>query len=343
MVPCGGVCAIKGKPLTGISTGMKFTLAAAPLTLALVVLGSFPVCAQEQIGRRVFSDTLVIPEPFVEDELAFPAILHVWRPRSGDEPRALATTVDAEIKKRLTSNLELSVSGAWNRLAPEGGSQRTGFDNMEIGLKYQLLRNEAHEAIASVALEWEVGGTGSRAVGAEPFHTLSPAVLFGKGLGDLPDALAPLRPVAVTGALGGILPLGSAVTRRATLEGNTALVQGSERQPHAVTWGLVLEYSLSYLTTYVRDIGLPVPLSRMVPLVEFDFQTAVDRGAAGKTTGTINPGVVWVGSTVQLGIEAVIPVNDRSGVNVGVRAFARFALDEIFGGRLGQPLFGRDR
>jgi hypothetical protein len=251
--------------------------------------------------------------------------------------------VDAEIKKRLTPNFELSVSGTWDRLAPDRGSQRTAFDNMEIGLKYQFFRNEEHEAVASLALEWEVGGTGSSVAGAEPFNTLSPAILFGKGLGDLPDALALLRPVAVSGALGGILPIGPAVSRSTTLEGNTALVPGTERKPHAVSWGLVLEYSLSYLEAYVHDVGLPASLSHLVPLVEFDFQTPVDRGAAGKTTGTINPGVVWVGAAVQVGIEAVIPANDRTGVNVGVRAFVRFALDEIFGRRLRQPLFSHDR
>ncbi|MBI3637047.1 MAG: hypothetical protein HY216_12690 [Candidatus Rokubacteria bacterium] len=322
---------------------MKSTRAIAELALGLVALGSSPLAAQEQIGRRVFSDTLVISEPFVEDELSLPSILHIRRPRAGDQPRTLATVVDAEIKKRLTPNLELSVAGTWDRLAPDRGAQRTAFDNLDIGLKYQFFRSDAHEAVASVALEWEVGGTGSRAVGAESFHTLSPTLLFGRGLGDLPDGLAALRPVAVSGALGGILPIGPAVARGATIEGNTALVPGKESQPHAVTWGLVLEYSLSYLKTNVRDIGLPAPLSQLVPLIEFDFQTPVDRESAGKTTGTINPGIVWVGSTVQVGIEAVIPANDRTGVNVGVRAFVRFALDEILGGHLGQPVFSHHR
>jgi hypothetical protein len=82
---------------------------AAPLALVLLVLGPFQLGAQEQIGRRVFADTLVISEPFVEDELSLPAILHIRRPSAGVEPRTLATTVDAELKKRLTPDLELSV------------------------------------------------------------------------------------------------------------------------------------------------------------------------------------------------------------------------------------------
>ena len=99
--------------------------------------------------------------------------------------------------------------------------------------------------------------------------------------------------------------------------------------------------SLLYLQSYVRDFGLPPPLDRMIPIAELDFQTAVDRGAAGRTTGSTNVGVVWAGTRVQMGVEAVVPVNERSGKNVGVRAFIRILdIGELFGGRLGRPLFG---
>jgi hypothetical protein len=132
---------------------MRFPFVAAAVAAVLLTLGTSPLgaalaSAQEAVGRRVFSDTLVVSEPFVEDELPLPAILHIRRPRAGDKPSALATTVDAEIKKRLIPALELPVGGTWDRLAPEGASQRTGFDNMEIALKYQVLRDEAHEAVA---------------------------------------------------------------------------------------------------------------------------------------------------------------------------------------------------
>lgn len=67
----------------------------------------------------------------------------------------------------------------------------------------------------------------------------------------------------------------------------------------------------------------------------------MDRGAAGKTRGTANVGFVWVGRGVQTELEAVAPINDRSGKNVGARAFLRIGLEEIFDGRFGRPLFGR--
>jgi hypothetical protein len=78
----------------------------------------------------------------------------------------------------------------------------------------------------------------------------------------------------------------------------------------------------------------------MVPLMELDFQTAVDRGAGGQTSGTANIGAVWVGQSVQVGCEAVVPVNSGAGRQLGVRAFMRIGLDELFGESLGRPLFG---
>lgn len=68
----------------------------------------------------------------------------------------------------------------------------------------------------------------------------------------------------------------------------------------------------------MRDVGLPAPLNRMIPLVEFVMQTPLDTRDAGRTTGTINPGVIWFGRYFQVGLEAVVPVNGCTGKNVGV-------------------------
>src|SRR6266851_1212079 len=54
------------------------------VAVVLIVLGTTvqPLGAQESVGRRVFSDQLVISEPFVEDEVSVPSILHLKRGRS---------------------------------------------------------------------------------------------------------------------------------------------------------------------------------------------------------------------------------------------------------------------
>jgi len=290
------------------------------------------------VGRRFFSDTLVIPEPFVEDELSFPSVLHIRRPGTDTEPRTLGTRIGAEIKKRLTPSLELSVAGALTVNSPDQGPTLTGFDNLEIGLKYQVVTSALHEAVLSAALGWELGGTGRKATGAESFDVLNPAVLVGKGLGDLPSTLSVLKPLAVTGALGARIP--TQASTKLTIDQSSRAGREFERHPNMLQWGGAIEYSLPYLEAYVKDLGLPTPVKQMFPLVEVDLQTPLDRGAAGKTTGTVNPGVVWAGQSVQVGVEAVFPINDRAGRSVGVRAFVRIDL-ERFLPALGQPLFGR--
>lgn len=105
--------------------------------------------------------------------------------------------------------------------------------------------------------------------------------------------------------------------------------------------GFAVEYSIPYLQSFVKDIGLPAPFNRMIPVVEMDFETFLDRGKGGKTNGTVNPGVIWAGKFLQIALEAVFPINERTGKNVGIRGMLHFFLDDLFPKTLGRPLFGR--
>ena len=60
---------------------------------------------------------------------------------------------------------------------------------MEVSLKYVFFKSEEHETLISAGVSWDVGGTGSKKVGAESFDTVTPPLFFGKGFGDLPDSL----------------------------------------------------------------------------------------------------------------------------------------------------------
>jgi hypothetical protein len=91
----------------------------------------------------------------------------------------------------------------------------------------------------------------------------------------------------------------------------------------------------------VRDYGLPDFVRRLIPLVEFEMQTPIDRGQSGRTTGTVNPGIIWAGKFFQVGVEAVVPINERTGKNVGIRGMLHFFLDDLFPNSIGRPLFGR--
>jgi hypothetical protein len=168
--------------------------------------------SQETAGRRLFPDQLILSESFVEDELALPSVLHIRKPSTGKQRQAGVTTIDGEIKKRITRDFEASISGGLSVLDQDDAPLLAGFDNLELGVKYQFLRDPVREAVGSAALTWEVGGTGRAASGAESFDTLRPAFLFAKGLGDLPDRMALLKPLALGGLVGADIPLRSIST-----------------------------------------------------------------------------------------------------------------------------------
>src|SRR5262245_60993798 len=126
------------------------------------------------IGGRFLPATLATDDPFVADELSFPTIFHIKNPRSGDTPATKQTDFSAEFSKRLTPDLGLSLAGTWRVLAPEDGATVTGFDNMEVSLKYQIFKSPVHETLVSLGVSWDVGGTGSQKVGAERFDTVKP-------------------------------------------------------------------------------------------------------------------------------------------------------------------------
>jgi hypothetical protein len=294
----------------------------------LVVASAGHASAHGLIGQRFFPATLAIDDPFVADELSLPTVLHIRNRGSEDSPPTLQTDLSGELSKRLSPDLGLSLGGTYTLLDPIPGKSVSGFDNLEVSLKYVFWKSPEHETLLSAGVSWDVGGTGSKKIGAESFDTVTPQLFFGKGLGDLPPAADWLRPAALTGVVGLAIP-----TRRfnQTLslddDGNVEITR--EMNPKTMQWGFSVQYNLQYLQSFVRDVGLPAPFNRMIPLVEFAMETPIEGPHAGRTTGTINPGVIWFGRYFQLGIEAVIPANTMTGKNVGVLAQIHFYLDDI--------------
>jgi hypothetical protein len=112
--------------------------------------------------------------------------------------------------------------------------------------------------------------------------------------------------------------------------------------PQQLVYGASLQYSLPYLKSEVIDLQLPEFFNHLIPIVEATFTTPVANnfGNPYTTTGTINPGVIWVGSYFQVGLEAMIPINRESGSGVGVLGQLHLYLDDMFPTTVGQPLFG---
>jgi hypothetical protein len=297
--------------------------------------------AHEIVGNRFFPATLGIDDPGVNDELAFPTVDSF---KTGDVPPVRQRDISGEFSKRITEDFAISFASAYTFLdmidpATPGAN---GFQNFETTFKYRVARNPEHEFVMSVGLSIEWGGTGSSSVGAEAFNVYTPTIYFGKGMGDLPDSLSWLRPVAITGQVGYSIP-GQSSTTTASIDPDTGdLSFDTEFHPRVLNWGGTIQYSMPYLKSSVIDLGLPDFINHLIPLVEFNMQTPVANTLTSgtTTTGTVNPGVIWVGNTFQVGVEALIPINRQSGRNVGVIGQLHFFLDDIDPHGIGRPLFG---
>jgi hypothetical protein len=310
------------------------------LAIALVPLGQS--LAHEIVGNRFFPATLGIDDPGVNDELAFPTVSSF---KTGDDPSFRQRDFSGEFSKRITEAFAVSVASTYSRLSAPGGPTgmgASGFQNVETTFKYRVFKDPAHEFVMSVGLSVEWGGTGTASVGADPFNTYTPTIYFGKGLGDLPDTLSWIRPVAITGQVGYAIPGRTSTTTFGIDPDSGDPTMDTEFHPRVLNWGATIQYSMPYLKSAVVDLGLPDFINHLIPLVEANLQTPVANTLTSgtQTTGTINPGVIWVGNTFQFGIEALIPINRQSGTNVGVIAQLHFFLDDIDPNGIGKPIFG---
>lgn len=286
---------------------------AAASRLALLLCGTVSVLAPAAAwahalaGMRVFPATLSFDDPGVVDEMPFVA-------RAAPHGDNDGVGLTGGISKTLTDRIGLSVTAGFAHYPA------SGWNDVTVAGSYELLVHPQRESIAMVQLAHSIGGSGGRVVGS-PYSVTTPEFAFGQGFGTVPHALRDLRPLAITGAISEDLP-------------------SDHSAPRVLHWNLSFQYSLPYLENFVRDTGLKAPWRNVVPLVELPLQTCVAGPCAG-TTGTINPGAIWIGHDYQVGLEAEIPINRASGRGLGVLLGIDFYLDDLSPRGFGQPLFGR--
>jgi hypothetical protein len=293
---------------------------------------SLPANAHCIVGNRFFPATIAVDDPCVADELSLPTIAGF---KNGDNPSADEINIAGEYSKTITPNFGISFEEAWIHLDSPGGGTASGFDNLGTSFKYQFVRDADRELAMSVSLDADWGGTGSKAVDAEPFTTLTPTFFLGKGFGFMHTPL--LKPFAITSQVGYAIPTKSSTSAP---DEETGLI-ATTPNPHSVAWGGTLQYSMPYLKSSVRDFGLPGFVNHLIPLVELDLSSEVSNfDGEEPTTGTVNPGVIYVADKFQLAAEAIIPINRASGDGVGVVGQLHLYLDDIFPRSIGKPLFG---
>ena len=299
--------------------GLAFFLVALPLSKA------FAHCF---VGARFFPATLATDDPCVADEMSLPTV--TWS-KTGDVPPATEWDIEGEISKRITEDFGVSIGEGWSQVRVPGGPTMAGFADLETTFQYQLLKDPSHETAMLLGLIVDWGGTGATDAGfGTPYSVLTPTYYFGQGFGQLPDDLSWARPFAVTGQVGYQIPTTSFDVSQGVYI------------PQVLVYGGSLQYSMPYLKSEVKDLQLPDFINHLIFITEAQLSTPIanNLGNSYETTGTINPGVIWVGSYFQVGIEAVIPINRDSGTGVGVIGQLHLYLDDMFPNTFGQPLIG---
>src|SRR5258706_13652101 len=300
-------------------------IAIGSLMAAVPCASAFAHCF---VGNRFFPATLNVDDPCVADELSLPTVAAF---KNGDDPSALELDISVEFSKRITDNFGISFGKTWVKLRHPGDRSTQGFDNLETGFKYQFLTDASREFVMSASLDVDWGHTGSKAIGAEPFTTLTPTLFIGQGFGFMSDSVKSARPFAITVQVGYATP-----TKSTTFNADSGDV---ERNAQALVWGGSLQYSMPYLMSAVADLGLPDVANRLIPIVVWILATQTANFDGGtRTTGTINPGLLYAGDKYQLGLEAIIPVNRSTGESVGVMGQLHLYLDDMFPTTIGRPL-----
>ena len=308
-----------------MSRHLLHTLALAGLTAVAFTSDALAHCF---VGARFLPATLAIDDPCVADEMSLPTV--AWS-KTADVPPASQLDLSFDFSKRITENFGITVSQGWTSLRQADGTLTQGFGNFETTFQYQILKDREHELaiLAGLIVDW--GHTGSTGSGfATDFSLVTPTLYFGKGFGDLPSSFGAIRAFAVTGQVGYQIPTSSFdFTQNAFI-------------PQQLVYGASLQYSMPYLKSEIIDLGLPEFINHLIPIIEVSLTTPVSNnfGNPYTTTGTVNPGVIWVGSYFQVGLEAMVPINRQSGTGVGVIGQLHLYLDDMFPSTVGQPLFG---
>ncbi len=261
----------------------------------LILVVPLHALAHGIVGDRYFPPTVVVDDPFAANEIHAVA----GRTANISIDRVDSATGNLGLLGGSVEPLDgLGISLDATYRSPNGNLNNgsSGFDNLYYRVKQEAWTDKRHEFQFSLGLSGEIANTGSK--GSDGYSNYVPSILFAKGLGDLPDELAWLKPAAVTGVIGYQVP-------------------SIRNAPQAINWGLTLQYSFMYLNDHVRPTGWSDFANRLIAIVEFPMQTCMNVGCKNQAIGSINPGVVWVGDHFNIATELVVPSSSTSGKSTG--------------------------
>jgi hypothetical protein len=298
------------------------------------------VLAHGFAGPHMFINTLLIDDPNVADEASVPTFMFLPQPDDGGAAPALYN-ISFEFDKRITENFGFSLGMGYQWLRTPGARAVSGWQNLEGALKYKAYVNAEHEFMLSVGVSREfarTGATGSTGAVLDNDDTSSttPTIFWGKGFGDLPIGF--LRPLAVTGTLG--YQIADKKLKLTGIDADSGDVLFNNGISNQWSGGLSLQYSLRYLQTQVKDLGLPEFVNKLTPVAEVAWSSSASRPSQSGTQYLFGVGINYTAQSYALTVEALIPGNRQTGSHAGVIAQLHLYFDDLFPNSLGKPIVG---
>src|SRR5271165_4593968 len=278
------------------------------LALAAALLAASPHFASAYVaaGDRTFPAMILLPQVAPADQLY---VTPTTQPLS----EGRSTDVAVNFAKTLTERLGVRFEEDYTWLG-----RKTGWQNLQMVTQYLAILDPPHEALLTLGVNREWGGTGTRRAVDSTKGATAPTVYFAKGMGDLD--LGYLRPFAVTGSIG-------------------YQFADAPPRPDNLLTGIAVEYSIPYLQSKVRSFDLPDVLRGMTPLVETFVTTATRNRGGDRTSVVFGPGFNYSREGWEFIIEALVPAGRGAGNGLGVAAQFNLSLDCFFPDTIGKPLF----
>jgi hypothetical protein len=311
---------------------MKFRIPLAALAAGTMALTTHAY-AHGFAGDHMFISTLLIDDPNVADEASLSTFQFLPSQADGGGT-SNNYNLGFEFDKRITENFGFAINDGYTWLTQPGAKTANGWNNIVVTLKYKPYVNDVHEFMFSVGVQREfarsgANGTNGAALGNDDSGSTGPTIYFGKGFGDLP--IGPLRALALTGELTYTI---ADKELKADPFGN-ALNNGTS---NGWSGGLSLQYSIRYLSSQVKDYGLPDFVNKLTPVVELSWASSASQPNQMQTQYLWGVGVNYTATTYAVGLEALIPGNSATGSHLGVIAQFHLYFDDLFSHSLGKPI-----
>jgi hypothetical protein len=280
-------------------------------------------------GDHMFISTLLIDDPNVADEASLPTFSYL--PQSDGTG---AYGLGFEFDKRITENFGFSLNNGYDWLTQTGNKTANGWENLVVTLKYKPYVSDVHEFMLSVGVQRVLARTGANGtngavLGNDDSSSTIPTIYFGKGFGDIPVPF--LRPLALTGELGYQI-----ADKKLKVDDNGD--PANNGISNGWSGGLSLQYSMRYLSSQVKDYGLPDFVNKLTPVVELSWSSAASKPTQDVTQYLWGVGVNYTATGYAVGLEMLIPGNANTGSHLGVIAQFHLYFDDLLPHSLGKPI-----